>query len=292
MQTSVKADPIRVRCWMRWNSWSIMNRMGASGQSVPVLWTGGWDSTFRVCQLALIERRPVQPHYFLLPRPSTGVEIQTIRRLKRMIGELDADARRIIRPTIYTDFEDADRAGEAPYAAAVQRFKEVAHFGGQYSKLAFLAAQRDLRAVELSIHHDDFATRMIADHLEQGADGRWSLRADAPPDVKLLFERFTFPLIDQTKVAMQEISRANGFEPILQETWFCHLPKGREPCGGCRPCLYARAEGMAWRVPLQNRVTADVKWWLGRFRRAPKKLVEIMATPRGSRRLPSFRRLP
>lgn len=29
---------------------------------VPLLWTGGWDSTFRLLVAVLIERRTVQPY--------------------------------------------------------------------------------------------------------------------------------------------------------------------------------------------------------------------------------------
>ena len=32
---------------------------------VNLLWTGGWDSTFRLCQLILVKRKNVQPYYII-----------------------------------------------------------------------------------------------------------------------------------------------------------------------------------------------------------------------------------
>lgn len=36
-------------------------------QTHHLLWTGGWDSTFRVLQLLLCSRDAVQPHYIIDP---------------------------------------------------------------------------------------------------------------------------------------------------------------------------------------------------------------------------------
>ncbi len=38
----------------------------AGQQEFNVLWTGGWDSTFRVLDLVLHQKATVQPHYLLM----------------------------------------------------------------------------------------------------------------------------------------------------------------------------------------------------------------------------------
>ena len=47
--------------------------------SVHLLWTGGWDSTFRLLQLLLQQRVPVVPHYLVDDtRPSAQTELRTM----------------------------------------------------------------------------------------------------------------------------------------------------------------------------------------------------------------------
>src|SRR5688572_22265978 len=69
---------------------SCMDRGDAHGPDTPVvlLWTGGWDSTFRLLQLLLAQRLPVEPLYLLDDtRASSKVEIATVERLRAAIGE-------------------------------------------------------------------------------------------------------------------------------------------------------------------------------------------------------------
>lgn len=78
------------------------------------------------------------------------------------------------------------------------------------------------------------------------------------PSVEL-FRSFSFPLLDWTKVEMREYAAKHDFEYLMQLTWFCHAPRGGEPCG---PCGYTIEEGLSHRVPRKRRlrrILADVK---------------------------------
>ena len=49
-----------------------------------LLWTGGWDSPFRLSCLLLLQRRTVTPYYFLREkRPSTPIEIDTTAHIRQ-----------------------------------------------------------------------------------------------------------------------------------------------------------------------------------------------------------------
>ena len=39
----------------------------ATARAVKLLWTGGWDSTFRLLQLLLLYEKKVQPYYIIDP---------------------------------------------------------------------------------------------------------------------------------------------------------------------------------------------------------------------------------
>ena len=55
---------------------------------INLLWTGGWDSTFRFLQLILIEKRTVQPIYIMdLDRTSHVQEINVIKKVIKLLSE-------------------------------------------------------------------------------------------------------------------------------------------------------------------------------------------------------------
>ena len=71
-----------------------------AAESVNLLWTGGWDSTFRLLSLSLLHQRPVQPYYIITwDRPSTGAEIQTMCDIKRLLFKKHPETKSLLRPT-------------------------------------------------------------------------------------------------------------------------------------------------------------------------------------------------
>jgi len=62
---------------------------------VALLWTGGWDSTFRLLTLLLVERRVVQSYYIVdrpRHRPGVPAEQQAMARIRDLIARRDPDA--------------------------------------------------------------------------------------------------------------------------------------------------------------------------------------------------------
>src|SRR5680860_196815 len=125
-----------------------MSTMNDHDAPLHILFTGGWDSTFRIAQAVLEEGRVVQPHYLIDEgRKSTLHELQAIRRIKDCLDERVSAGR--VLPVAYAsrgDLRPDERVGEA-HEALNRRM----HVGRQYEWLARFARQRDLRALELCI---------------------------------------------------------------------------------------------------------------------------------------------
>ncbi len=51
-----------------------------------VVWTGGWDSTFRVVQLLMTTDEVVQPHFLIRDEGSTDIEINAMNNIRRLIS--------------------------------------------------------------------------------------------------------------------------------------------------------------------------------------------------------------
>jgi hypothetical protein len=219
---------------------------------VNLLWTGGWDSTYRLLDLVLVKKKIVQPYYILdEDRPSTDIEIKTMKKIKEMIFEMDITADKRILNTITVLKKDIESDKEI--TKAYERLLTKAHLGGQYDWLARFAKMLNLNDLELSIHKDDKAEYFLRDDVfkvETNDDLYFKTKEKLSDADLFIFSYFSFPLLELTKLEMEKNAQKHGFKHIMEETWFCHMPTPNgKPCGWCNPCRYTREEGLGRRVP-------------------------------------------
>lgn len=233
--------------------------MHHAGATHHVLWTGGWDSTFRVLQLATADAGVIQPYYLLFKdRASSSREKQAVHEIRALFEESHPEAAgRVRQPeTIEVDTLAADRDIEA----ALQALQNQGELGDQYSWLSRFSHQYGINGLELSIHLDDKAAAFVTPYARRctGHDS-FELVATAPEPLRVVFGRFRFPLLQRTKRAMDLEARALGITPHLDRTWFCHWPtKFGQPCGTCHPCRYTMEEGLSRRIPITRRALYHV----------------------------------
>lgn len=241
---------------------------------VKVLWTGGWDSTFRVLQVIYRYEAVVQPYYVIdQHRQSTPVEIATMRNIAdRIRSEDPKKGQRLLDLKIV---ERSSLSEDPSLDAMWSRLSKQGPLGTQYVWLANFMRQYDAWGLELCIHKDDRATRFVVDHAifrKNANGGYWELPDTVMNSDLELFRGFRFPILTMTKVKMKEAAHEMGFEHLMNMTWFCHSPtKTGEPCGVCGPCGDARIEGMGWRVPktpLSRILVRRTRRSLGRVKRA------------------------
>jgi hypothetical protein len=148
----------------------------------------------------------------------------------------------------------------APAAEITQSYERCLHhafIGGQYDWLARACRSRGIAGTELAVHRDDKARELLAPLI--GPD-RETLDPKFAGDERYeLFKYFRFPLFDISKMDMRAEAVRNGFETLMNETWFCHRPRNGRPCGVCNPCIYTIEEGLADRVPLTGRIRYTVR---------------------------------
>lgn len=217
-----------------------------------VLWTGGWDSTYRVLDLVLNKKQKVQPYYIKDDRrKSTPVEINTMNKIKKMIFEINPDAVDLIKDTIIVDRTAVPENKEM--RSYYEQLVTNRFLGSQYVFLASFVRHYNVKNLELSIHKDDKAQSFIKNDvelIERDNDSYYRLIPNPSlPELKL-FSNFIFPLLNMSKLEMSERAKESGFAHIMEETWFCYNPlKDGKPCGVCNPCKYTREEGLGRRVP-------------------------------------------
>ena len=221
--------------------------MPPSAAPVDLLWTGGWDSTFRLLRLVVAEGRAVRPHYVEAPvRAGTSYELAAMRGIRQRIeqrglGHLLAPLQTMVEDDIAPD------PRTKPWIVALRARSKL---GWQYEYLSRYARQvlPDGGRLELSVHLDDKAEGFLRPHVFRSGD-TYVMRDEIADEPMRLFEPFSFPLLDVTKNDMAAAAHQGGFADLMDLTWFCHTPRNGEPCGTCNPCVYTHDEGMGHRLP-------------------------------------------
>lgn len=231
-----------------------------------LFWTCGWDSTYRLLELLLIEKVKTQPIYIIdRQRKSASVELKTIALLEKKIIEKYPETKELLLPTHFAEKEAVNNYPEI--TKAVKHIETVRKIGSQYEWLSAYCKQHNLKNVELCIEKnikpDSFSRflykyQCLKDNITEVNPEEEQTTKKA---VAIIFGDFSLPLIDVLKTEMEENSKQNGWLDIMYLTWFCHKPRNSKPCGKCVPCMLTISKGMGHRIPLLNRIKGHLKMY-------------------------------
>ncbi|MBT8377317.1 MAG: hypothetical protein KJO22_10635 [Bacteroidia bacterium] len=217
-----------------------------------VLWTGGWDSTFRVIQLYK-RGATIQPYYVIdRKRESTSKELETLNTLQDKIKEHFTKTQATLLPIIFIEKADIPKN---PFLKVMHKaLKKQIKLGKQYYWLACLA--QTIKPLEISITHEDLDRFFSMDQLIEVSKNKYSKnwrinskRVDYYR--KYLFKNILFPLVCFTKPEMKKIAEDEDFIDLMNLTWFCHDSQTK-PCGKCNPCKSTIKVGLGYRVKLDT----------------------------------------
>jgi len=235
---------------------------------VKLFWSGGWDSTFRLLQLVLTEKKVVQPYYLIDPkRQSLRNEIKARREIQNWLFLDFPFTRELIQPTFFYEIGDIDRDKDLAEAYSVYReFRPKKPLDFQYLWLSQFCKQFDLDNMELceenfGINELPFGRHVFGSFLVPIEETREQRIADQYQGtvIDTLFKWFRFPIRGYTRQEMETEAKAGGWDDYLYMTWFCQSPvRGRYPCATCDPCRLTIKQGFKQRIPWQRRLYANV----------------------------------
>lgn len=220
--------------------------------TINILWTGGWDSTFRILQLS-DKDVVIQPFYLKDNRQSEEFELNAIKSITNEILSLKSTLCQI-NDIITLNTSDIEE--DKQITDAYNQILEKSFFGSQYDWLARFA--KKINNLELTIHKDDKAfdiIKMYGNIIEISDDVKGNyFKIDTSTSSKeliRLFENFHFPILNYSKLEMKKTAEINGYLHIMNKTWFCYRPVDGQPCGECNPCIYTIEEGLRYRFSKQ-----------------------------------------
>lgn len=243
-------------------------------KKVNILWTGGWDSTYRLTQLSR-ENCIIQPYYVVnKKRGSLEEERNAIKEIYSIL-KLKKDTKAELLPVIELDrFEYViSKEIKDSYKIVLNKAK----MGPQYEWLAAISKQiPDLemsleRSVEKPTSYDLYIRNANYDIVD-GDDkimASYKLNQNNDPALYELLGAFRFPIsvFTRSKMNFYEDFKNWGYLDVAEKTWFCSQPIDGKPCGYCAPCRNVMKQGLDFRMPEESKKRYRNKlYWMIKYK--------------------------
>ena len=218
--------------------------------TINILWTGGWDSTFRIVELSK-EEVEIQAYYVLdKTRKSQKNEIDTMEKITEEL-EKNSNTKAKFLPIKFVNVDEIEKNDEI--TRVYKKMHKIHKIGSQYDYLARLALK--VKNLELGLENAETSKALnfikaCGEIQEKEINGlkNYAINPEKSSyELKLLLGNLNFPIIDKTKLDMKNIAEKEGYINIMNMTWFCHNPIDNKPCGYCNPCVSTIQEGMQYR---------------------------------------------
>lgn len=218
---------------------------------IKVLWTGGWDSTFRVVELSRMNVT-VQPVYVIDPnRKSRQYELTAMKNILSLLKQKEETKATLLPVMIYKldEIPKDDKISDAYKIIA----KETS-LGSQLEWLAWLGKLHPgmEMCVEAGTGHTTSALKKFCKLDFQKGIGIVNEK-ESTYEGNLVLGWFKYPIKEKTEVQMHQLIKEWGYSDVMKLIWFCHKPINGAACGLCHPCCVKIYSGMEWLLPKTSR---------------------------------------
>jgi len=244
----------------------MKNSISNDNKAVDLFWSGGWDSTFRLLQLLLLDNKKVQPHYMVWGGDAIGETIEAMQEIRAKLYSVYPEVKKMLLPINFFDAQSI--TPNERIANAFTTLEKTCRVGGQHLKLAQFCDQNNIEEAEQgTLENDNRNLNLIRYISEFKIDKEKSSK-----EIYELFKYFKFPLIDYGKKDMDDVVKEQGWGDIMYLTWFCRRPINGRPCRFCGNCTDTVINGMGKRLPVRARIVAYAqlpfrKWWRANYQK-------------------------
>lgn len=213
-------------------------------------WTGGYDSTFRLCEMLIDERKRVQPIYVALVLDNDCQSEETCTKLwlrrnrkeekmamDKIVEQIKEDFPHVannLLPTLVIDEPIKDDVfnfnyEKLFYSKNLWPKKRKKHQYLFLTKYAYYH-KKNIDIGVLGIHEKSTLAKFLGKNLVKTEDNYVITKKNHP------LTYINFPLYGRSKEDLLEKAKVNGYDHILNLTWSCWFPKKGTPCGKCPMC--------------------------------------------------------
>lgn len=244
-------------------------------KKVNLLWTGGFDSTFRLCQLSRMNGVVVQPVYFRF-KTTRKNEYREMEAQDKILPLLLA--RPETKATIFAPirFHEDDLPEDPETDKAYERLNALpgSKIPGQNKRLAKLA----LVFPGIEIGREGPTLKHRQEGMKYGNTRSWLMQqgvrfkntssglvipdfSKATSGLDRLFGRFSYPILNIPETTMATYIREWGYENIFKLVWSCDF-SGKTLCGICHNCQTKWDSGLKNFLPPEAVRNHEIKEFL------------------------------
>ena len=133
--------------------------MKYTSDTVHLLWTGGWDSTYRLLYL-LREDKQVQPHYIIDPlRSSVDHELRAMEAIRERVSKEGEKLPGALLPTEIS--EKASSVQSRKVQKAYNAIVKTMYIGDQYMWLADYCEARGIEGMEIGVEENPIILKAV-----------------------------------------------------------------------------------------------------------------------------------
>ena len=216
-----------------------------------LFWTGGYDSTFRLCQLLLVEDKPVRPIYLMcgnvddsddwltmVSRKNVSTEITTMKDIRTELLRNNTHLANKFLPTFYVVSIKKNLETTAKFKRLHKYLKYFSRDINQYERMARFSKEFKF-PIEVGLENCGTGLDEATKGKRVGQGSSCQLMNNLPlkyQDLEI-FRDFRFPICHLTKEEMKTISLNNNFYYLLVMTFSCwYHDKDGNACGKCQMC--------------------------------------------------------
>ena len=213
-------------------------------------WTGGYDSTYRLCEMLVKQGKTVQPIYVsmvldndceseetcnkLWLRRNRKEERTAMKKIREMLAEKFPFTKKTLLPVLEIDKGINDNMfnhqfEQLFYSDNLWPKKRRKHQYLFLSKYAYYH-KKPIDIGVLGIHQGSKFANFLKEKLIK-TNGNYIIS-----DKSHALGYLNFPLYGKTKKQLLEEAKRDDFEDILKQSWSCWFPKNGKPCKVCPMC--------------------------------------------------------
>lgn len=211
--------------------------MNKKVRKFKVLWTGGWDSTFRIVELSR-QNVIIQPIYVCdYNRKSVEQELSVMKKILEALQK-HKETKATFQEIKKIKIEDIPK--NEKITKAYKKINKETGLGIQHEWLARLGQKYP--GMEIGTEKATPETNRMINSIQKFAkmdiiDGIGIInKEESTEEGRLVLGWFRYPIITKTEQDMLKIIKEWHYEDVMKLIWFCHTPINGEACGLCHPC--------------------------------------------------------
>jgi len=229
---------------------NFVSELKADSDIHYLYWTGGFDSTYRLCEMLVNEGKTVQPIYVSLVldndcqseescnklwlRRNRKEERLAMKKIKDLLNNKFPYTKKTLLPVLEVDQPINDDLFNHSfekkfYSDNLWPRKRRKHQYLFLSKYAYYHKKRVDIGV-LGIHEGSKFAQFLKQNLVKENNNY------VVPITGHAISYLNFPLYGRSKEQLLEQSKQGLYDEILKESWSCWFPRNGKPCGKCPMC--------------------------------------------------------